>query len=544
MCAAIDVYRYMNTHHCQLDWCNLLDMCLALGLETSDNEDLEFIEQNEYHLYLQSKQRDLVKHLFEEDKNKYDVRFGFAEYKDSIRLRPALTSSPTSIPAVILMDRVYRHLITLDMHKVDKGIEISELTTGMYAIKRPKTLKLTQHKSTLEEELMAILEADPQHRFSIGFNLQKDFYIRDEIQRCALIDEQRNYVYYDREQFLPRSQYPTQYAVWLRPKEVYYMYYCGLSGKKSDSLEQCLGGPDGRADKASIAGCAVMIYKKRIHPGHITHGLADCPEVEIYRRRHFVGNHALRCVAEYRALLIGLKECQDKGYIPLIVRGISRQVNRNMFIEEDAQCQEKGIKPVFKFTHLLMEMHSKARKMIAEMRRQQHDDHYLLPEYYNCINIKDDRGLKGNQDNGSKSKGTNGKHKGKRKSKSTKGIVPSPKNLSVSSSTRTADGHSIVGDKTRVFKISWRSSEFRPHGDAVENPDVLAKNAYIRSEPVVSFEAIPIDHAMYQTTVELTQAAQEDGNITGRGWKSKVYLPEIRNEGWTKAKHEEIYANV
>ena len=56
-------------------------------------------------------------------------------------------------------------------------------------------------------------------------------------------------------------------------------------------------------------------------------GLAKCEEQEIWRYRHTVGNHALRQVGEYRALLAGLKMCSDKGYFPLRVQGWSDQVN-------------------------------------------------------------------------------------------------------------------------------------------------------------------------------------------------------------------------
>ena len=140
--------RMLDLGH-QLDFVPILDLALSLGILTESNEDLDFIEKHEMHLYPPLTQ--LMEALICQDGRRYDVRVNFVNMEDSIRLRRDLTMSVKSLPALSWKERVYTYLVDLFIEvnptfDDDVGINVGNLL-AQENLRRPLSLKLCRRIS-------------------------------------------------------------------------------------------------------------------------------------------------------------------------------------------------------------------------------------------------------------------------------------------------------------------------------------------------------------------------------------------------------------
>lgn len=533
------VLEFLCVYAYGLEWVALETLASAIGLD----DDYSNFSPWEVHLHPRLEEVVHILRTFDGEKGLYDLRINFVGMEDAVRLRRDVTTSITSIPALAWKERVYEFIVDYIQRNSasfgeECGMNISEIVK-IPEMARPPSLKLARlaaqggrrkvHEVSEAELLRQILMQD--HRFELKFHVQQDLHRRRATERADRYNKQRVTVLkrHHTQKDYSRSDFENEYAVFLAADPVYILRYAAISGRVGDSFSKSTGGDLGTVDDASICGCSAIIYKKNI-ARFTRDDLAECTETEVWRFRDTVGNHALRQVGEYRALLAGLRVCADKGLFPLSVQGWSDQVNNHAvaMIYEEPDLSKLGYserkryqkpEPAYQ-SHLCIPLFKEAKSLCDLIIETAREEHYYTPKEYNIIGLPDSR--------------------------------------------KTSE---------RVWKVSWAASDFKECGNGVQRPackvvplataggggneekkeeDVRVENAVDDSMsawkgrvpgtnlalsmtepllPPITFKRIHVQEPLYQETLVESDKARTEGFMKDRGWSSKSYV--ARDEDWT-----------
>jgi hypothetical protein len=259
---AVSVYWFLLRSHHQLSWASLIDVAIAVKVESdSCKTSLQSsFASHEYHA--QAHVRPLVECLRKHDGTYWDLRTGFYGMEDSIRLHANLTKSIKSPPAVTWRDRVYFHLVDRGCHSDEIGIDLEELCTEP-SLQRPLSLQLSTDtpkggsKSTRTvlardgataevippllrtsnwdqcDFLRRVLEADP--RFDVRYNNQLEKVDKRAAAELHARNGEREEVLTSPGKKLHRERFATIWAVFLRELPQYFIRYYGVSSSYTQS---------------------------------------------------------------------------------------------------------------------------------------------------------------------------------------------------------------------------------------------------------------------------------------------------------------------
>ena len=522
--------RMLDLGH-QLDFVPILDLALSLGILSESNEDLDFIEKHEMHLYPPLAQ--LMEALICQDGQRYDVRVNFVNMEDSIRLRRDLTMSVKSLPALSWKERVYTYLVDLFIEvnptfDDDVGINVGNLL-AQENLRRPLSLKLCRRISptkviviTDADMLREILDQDK--RFVMRFNLQDEIHRERAEAKATTFNQHREWVIRSRKSVAdyPRTSFANEYAVSLVSDPVYILRYAAVSAPKADATkEEASGGVHGTEDTPGVCGCGAVLYKKNIH--RLSGGRVECEEVELWRFRAFVGNRCLRQVGEYRALLKGLRECTSNGHFPLLMQSWSHQVNDHanalVHVKPDFSTLDYSalkryvpIQPKFQSPQCIP-LYAEAKALYDDLHAVAIEEHYRVPSYYNILALPD-----------------------------VKKTSHRVWKVTGSDSDFKLCGNGRARPPARVVGLSDVEEGEKEQGGALDisaweghvSGTLLALSMQEPPLPAMCFERSHVDQPRYQPALEEALLAREEGLMLDRGWQSKVYVPSDRSEGWLK----------
>ena len=233
----------------------MYEVALALQLDQAGNPAHASCAPHDYHRT--SNVASLTSTLLQHDGAFWDVRVDFYGMDDSIRLRPGLTSSIRSVPALAWKERVYTALLKRGCHHDEVSVELSELVLpsglglarplsllpGPLPRSPPQRLQGQRHFQAQTPAQEKAADAKQRDKVLLRHILEEDpvFDVRhnNQLQRIELLAQQevlarnetREEVLMKPGNKLPPSVFETEWAVFLRERPGWSLSIAGVSSR-------------------------------------------------------------------------------------------------------------------------------------------------------------------------------------------------------------------------------------------------------------------------------------------------------------------------
>lgn len=317
---------------------------------------------------------------------------------------------------------------------------------------------------SLEDQLRDILKCDV--RFDVRFNNNLELIDAKATKELHKRDSKRLDPREKPGNKLGRSHFEDIWSVFIRENPQYYLQVHACCSKYTCSnLNDMEENGSNRAAMSSLedmettpgmCASAFIIARRRVR--HVTDNIAQCRQDELLRRRFFIGNNSLAIVGRFKALEAALSECVNKGYYPLHVQVVTKDLPKVMKAGKKANLPNA----------ITIKLHSSCLELASELIAMSQLQVQKHPEYYNILGLKQ-----------------------------------------------------VFSKTEKLHQVTGKVSEFIPWADEVHAKTAVGKYTCVMKDDVIKYEVLRDSNSLCMTDVkDLAREAQTEGFILARGGDS------------------------